>query len=249
MTTGAAKDRWHELADAMQDSNLPASDKSVFRYLLDRADYRTAELPARFTPTRKTIRRKTSLSYSQVGYSTAHLQRHGWLAVKGKTGPGRPREYELRLGLPCDCTGRVHVAGVTDVTSQARKRHTEKTGSDLHGWQRVTDVTDLRGNSRPETAASGQRCQPRASTLPTDDPRTLPTNGANAAGQTVLSTERHREGGEERKVEPKRWRTRTPTATEPQPEREPYPGWPRHPDGEPLSFTEIMAATGPDPWR
>ncbi len=193
----AANDRWHQLADGVQDSNLPASDKSVYRYLLDRADYKTAEMPAMFTPTRKTIRRKTSLSYSQVGYSTAHLQRHGWLTVKGKTGPGRPLEYELRLGLPCDCTGRVHVADVADDPQQARKRSNEKTGSDLHGWQRVAEVADLRGKSHPETAGDGQRCQPGTVTLPTDDPRTLPTNGANAAGQTVLPTERRREAGKE----------------------------------------------------
>ena len=53
--TGAPKDRWHELADAVQDSNLPASDKAVFRYLLDRSEYGTADLAARFTPLRTTI--------------------------------------------------------------------------------------------------------------------------------------------------------------------------------------------------
>jgi hypothetical protein len=42
----APKDRWHQLADAIQESNLPASDKSVYRLLLDRADYVTAVLPA-----------------------------------------------------------------------------------------------------------------------------------------------------------------------------------------------------------
>jgi hypothetical protein len=190
------KDRWHQLAEAIQDSNLPASDKSVFRYLLDRADYKTGELPAKFTPTRKTIRRKTSLSYSQVGYSTAHLQRHGWLIITGKPGPGHPRQYEFRIGADCHCTGRVHVADVvTDVTSQLSNPSHTKIGPDLHGWHRVTDVTDLQGNRQPDIADPAERHQPAALTVPTDDPRTLPTNGANAAGQTTRPTERHREGG------------------------------------------------------
>jgi hypothetical protein len=153
MASYDAKDRWHQLADAMQDSNLPASDKSVFRYLLDRADYKTAELPAKFTPTQRVIARKTSVSYSQVRYSLGHLERHGWLVIAGKPGPGHPRHYEFQVGADCHCTGRVH--------------------------------------------ATGQRCQPQASTVPTDDPRTVPTNGANAAGQTVRPTERHREGDKE----------------------------------------------------
>jgi hypothetical protein len=105
----ARRDQWHQLAAAMTDSNLPASDKAVFGFLLSKADWKTVELPARFTPTRKAIARKTSLSYRQVGYSTRHLERHGWLAAKGATGPGRPLAYSLALGRGCDCTGRVHV--------------------------------------------------------------------------------------------------------------------------------------------
>src|SRR5258708_9535433 len=44
------KDRWHQLADAVAASNMRASDKSVFRFLLDKADWATAELPPGFTP-------------------------------------------------------------------------------------------------------------------------------------------------------------------------------------------------------
>jgi hypothetical protein len=106
----APKDRWHQLADLIQDSNLPASDKSMFRFLLDKADWKSAELPAQFTPTREMIARKTSLSYSQTGYSSRHLQRHSWLAITGRTGPGHPLRYTLTVGTQCDCTGRVHVA-------------------------------------------------------------------------------------------------------------------------------------------
>jgi hypothetical protein len=48
-----------------------------------------------------------------------------------------------------------------------------------------------------------QRCQPEQATVPTDDPRTLPTNGANAAGQAPEHTERLREEEEERRGKPR----------------------------------------------
>lgn len=98
-------DRWHELADAIQASNLPASDKSVYRYLLDRSDYGTAVMPARFTPTEVSVGRKTSYSRRQVQYAVAHLRRHGWLLTKR---PSRKLAYEFDLGTMCDCTGRRH---------------------------------------------------------------------------------------------------------------------------------------------
>jgi hypothetical protein len=106
------KDRWHQLADLIQDSNLPASDKSVFRYLLDRSNYGTGELAARFAPLQATIGRKTSHSPRQVRYATRHLERHGWLAASRNTqedSPDRRRlRYELAFGGECDCVGRVH---------------------------------------------------------------------------------------------------------------------------------------------
>src|SRR5947208_11397458 len=100
--------RCHDLADAIAESNLPASDKSVYRYLLDRADYATAELPARFTPKQAAIARKTSHSQRQVRYAIRHLEHHKWLTAEGRTGPGKPRQYVLSAGADCDCTGRVH---------------------------------------------------------------------------------------------------------------------------------------------
>lgn len=103
--------RWHDLRDAMKRSNMSAADKAVYRYLLDCADYATAELSPRYTPTRKAIARATSLSFSMVGKSTVHCGRHDWLEVKGATAPGRPLEYRLKFGSQCDCTGRVHHAG------------------------------------------------------------------------------------------------------------------------------------------
>jgi hypothetical protein len=103
-----AVDRWHLLADAIQRSNMSAADKSVFRFLLDRADYRTAELPAKFTPTQRAIGRMTSHSRRQVQYSLDHLGRHGWVTAEGATGPGRPRRYSFATGADCDCQGRVH---------------------------------------------------------------------------------------------------------------------------------------------
>jgi hypothetical protein len=87
------KDRWHQLADAIGASNLRASDKSVYRALLDRADYGTAVMQHRFTETQATIARKTSHSPRMVRYAIRHLERHGWLTANGKTGPGRPLNY------------------------------------------------------------------------------------------------------------------------------------------------------------
>jgi hypothetical protein len=139
--------RWHDLRDAIVDSNLPASDKAVYRYLLDKANYTTAELSAEHTPTRKVIARKTSLSYAQVGYSTGHLRRHGWLDAKGATGPGHPLEYRLALGVPCDCSGRVHAP---------QRRQSERSNA-ASGWQRTVPVV------------GSERCQP---TVPTSQVRT-----------------------------------------------------------------------------
>jgi hypothetical protein len=183
------KDRWHQLAGAVQDSNMPASDKSVFRYLLDCADYVTADLPAKFTPTRKTIGRKTSLSRSQVGYSARHLVKHGWLVVTGHSGPGHPLSYALSAGSQCDCTGRVHVADVADVAEQPESAVTEHTHADQQRWHRVADVADI-----ADSAGDGLATVPASGNSANRWHRTVPTNGANAAGQTVLSTERHREG-------------------------------------------------------
>jgi hypothetical protein len=158
------KDRWHQLADAIGASNLTASDKSVFRALLDRADYGTAVMQHRFTETQATIARKTSHSQRMVRYAIRHLERHGWLTAKGKTGPGLTLDYSLTAGGHCDCTGRVH-------------------------------------EPKPDSAAA-QRRQPQAPTAATSTPRTAATNGGNAAGQTPVRTERHLEGGRERRLEP-----------------------------------------------
>jgi hypothetical protein len=88
---------------------MRASDKSVFRFLLDKADWATAILPPGFTPPRKVIARKTSISFRQVTYAIDHLRRHGWLITEGTTGPGKTLRYTLSAGAQCDCTGRVHV--------------------------------------------------------------------------------------------------------------------------------------------
>jgi hypothetical protein len=157
----APKDRWHQLADAIQESNLPASDKSVYRLLLDRADYVTAVLPAKFAPTEIAVGKRTSHSRRQVQYSVAHLRRHGWLKASRDTredSPDRRRlRYEFGVGTRCDCTGRVH---------EPRQKG-------------ATESTDRR-NSCADISATDRR---------------------NAAGQTVVSTERHREGGVGRKLE------------------------------------------------
>jgi hypothetical protein len=115
------KDRWHQLADAIGASNLAASDKSVFRALLDRADYGTAVMQLRFTETQAAIARKTSHSPRMVRYAIRHLERHGWLTAKGATGPGRTLDYSLAAGGQCDCTGRVHQPKADTAAPQRRQ--------------------------------------------------------------------------------------------------------------------------------
>jgi hypothetical protein len=154
----AAKDRWHQLADAIGASDLPRRTSPCSGICSTRADYGTAVLPAKFTPRQADIARKTSHSRRQVRYAIRHLERHKWLDMEGRTGPGKPLTYTLAAGAMCDCTGRVHTS---------------------------------------------KRRQPKSRTAATIDNRTATTNGGNVAGQTVVRTERPREGGGERELEPK----------------------------------------------
>ena len=70
--------RWHDLRAAVKASNLTAADKAVFLARVDHSTYGTADMPARWTRSQKTVARETSLSRRQVQYSEAHLERHGW---------------------------------------------------------------------------------------------------------------------------------------------------------------------------
>jgi len=159
----ATKDRWHQLADAIQASNLPASDKSVFRYLLDKADYVTAAMPAKFTPAQTDTGRKTSHSRRQVQYSAAHLRRHGWLVTKRAS---RKLAYEFGFGADCDCTGRVHEPRPKGATADGERRN---------------------------------GCAPIGA-----------TDRRNAAGQTMIRTERQREGEVRGQVETEQQQRRYP---------------------------------------
>jgi hypothetical protein len=138
---------------------MRASDKSVFRFLLDKADWATAELPPRFTPPRKVIARKTSISFRQVTYAIDHLRRHGWLITEGLTGPGKTLNYTLSIGASCDCTGRVH-----DHRTVATEAPPLPLSPTVNG-----------GNGRQSTVA-------------TFGYRSVATNGGNAAGQTTRQT-------------------------------------------------------------
>lgn len=104
------KDRWHQLQDLIEASNMPASDTAVYNYLLKKSDWVSAQLQPQWTPTRAGISRATRVCLRQVHYSVAHLQRHGWLFVRGR----HKSLYTLMAGTNCDCTGRVHVADVAD---------------------------------------------------------------------------------------------------------------------------------------
>ncbi len=102
------KDRWHQLADAIQASDLPPSDRAVYWHLLRKANFVTAELPEKFTPTVVEIAKATKWSLRQVKYSIGHLSKHRWLEVTGRASRGHKRQYVLAIGAACDCTGRRH---------------------------------------------------------------------------------------------------------------------------------------------
>jgi len=130
------KSRWHQLKDEIIRSNLRASDKAVFRYLLDRAqcttkdgDYKSGDRLPRWTPDRLKIARETSICIRQVRYSVRHLERHGWItatgtARNGRTAPGKKLAYALSIGDRCDCTGCVHDPG-TGATGDSERRQRE----------------------------------------------------------------------------------------------------------------------------
>jgi hypothetical protein len=103
-----ARSWWYQLQDAIERSNLPASDRAIFRFYLSRANYESAELSARFTPAQKEAARGTGYTLRQVRRSERHLEHHGWLKITGATGPGKVRSVALAPGLDCDHAGRVH---------------------------------------------------------------------------------------------------------------------------------------------
>jgi hypothetical protein len=157
--TSAPISEWHRLLAAIKASNLAASDKAVYRLLLDKADYRTAELPARFAPRQAVIARETSLSLRQVKYATGHLRRHGWLTAKGKTAPGRTLEYSLAAGLPCDCTGRRHEA--------ERVQPDSRTGATFGTRTRATNGCNAAGQSTVSTERQREeRVERQSSAVP-----------------------------------------------------------------------------------
>jgi hypothetical protein len=166
-TREQADDRWHQLDDAIDASDLPASDRAVYHRRLKRADYGTAELPARFTETQAEVAKATGITVRQVRRSERHLESHGWLEVSGTTGRGHKPSYRLLVGKLCDCTGRVH----------APKADTGPKADTL-----MADTSTPKGGHNTPLKAD--------------------TEGGHAAGQGPVSTERLREEGEERQIQP-----------------------------------------------
>lgn len=145
------KDRWHQLADAIKASNMRASDKSVFRFLLDKSDYVTAVLPPGFTPPQAVIGRQTSISRRQVTYAIDHLRRHGWVRTGGTTAPGRTLGYSLGPGADCDCTGRVHTAA-TGATGHGERVQPETATGATFGYRTgATNGGNAAGQTGRET--------------------------------------------------------------------------------------------------
>lgn len=141
--------RWHALRDAVKASNLPASDRAVYRARLDHSTYGTAEMPVKFTRTQQAVAREIGITVRQVKRAERHLAEHGWLIVTGTTGPKKTRHYVLALGTDCDCMGRVH--------EQQRRTPTAATG-DMVSPERGTptgDTSQVNGRFPNEATTRG----------------------------------------------------------------------------------------------
>lgn len=175
-----AVNRWHELDDAIDASNLPASDKAVFRLRLKTADFTTADMSPQWTETQDVVARKASITVRQVRRSERHLEQHGWLKVSGTTGRGRKPLYALMVGSQCDCTGRVHAPAKAD-TRRVGTLAKADTSTPVKA-----DTGRVRTPVKADTATpkGGHEVRSKAD-----------TKGGHVAGQSPVSTERHREGG------------------------------------------------------
>jgi len=157
--------RWHELRNAIKASNLPASDRAVFRARLDHSDYGTGELPAKFTRAQSAVAREVGITVRQVKRAEWHLARHGWLKVTGTTGPGKTRRYVLALGTDCTCTGRVHEPQRGTPTAATGDTMSPERGTPTGDTSQVNGRFPLRGNEReeervPETITSNEKITP-----------------------------------------------------------------------------------------
>lgn len=156
--------RWHEMKAAVKASNLPPADRHVYLNRLDQADYATTQIDPLWTRTQAKVASETGLSRRQVQYSEAHLQRHGWLKITGTWAPGKRRQYEVAIGQPCDCTGRVHAPQPTDATPQvstevrAQRRRSEVTSARVapEHAQRVGATPQVRRQIHGEISTRGK---------------------------------------------------------------------------------------------
>ena len=158
-----AKDRWHQLADAIRHSNLPASDKSVYGCLLAKTDYKTALLPPRFTPARQKIAREASISTRRVRYAIRHLERHHWITVTGTTGPGKTLSYTLSIGDRCNCNGRVHDqrARAREIPGHSERRQRETVTAATFG-HRTAATPQARQRAGQEAPRGSRKRKPVA---------------------------------------------------------------------------------------
>lgn len=206
------KDRWHELADAILNGNHPASDKALYRFMLDKADYKTAVLPERFTPTQRVMARKTSLSLRQVKYSLQHLALHGWLEIREAENDGRRRTYVLKLGASCACTERRHVAdpsatnslSATPSATEKKVQRRRSAPAEADGRANVARVADSSAATQAGLRSTGdykgddttdrqRKVQPEGQKGATPALQIGATDRCNAAGQPPTLTERQRE--------------------------------------------------------
>jgi hypothetical protein len=99
--------RERELRKAVRQARLPPRDFKIFTVLLDRADFKTAEIPGRFQPkSLDALAGLCEMSMATLCRGLAHLEAEGWLK-RGRSAGGRgcPTWYTLTLGGRCYCSG------------------------------------------------------------------------------------------------------------------------------------------------
>jgi hypothetical protein len=102
--------REQQLGDAIELAQIPARDYRIYRALLKRARWKSAEILDQYQPrSLEELAALSKMSRSNVALGLNHLQRHGWLLRfryidgKGIGGRGHGTKYQPDLGRDCDC--------------------------------------------------------------------------------------------------------------------------------------------------
>ena len=187
------KDRWHQLQDLIEASNMPAADTTIYKYLLGKSDYRSAELEPRWTPTREKIEGKPG--YPAAGPLLSQAPPAARLAIRPGAAqvavhPGRDQLRLPRPGPRSKCSGcsgyrQRHSTGPGNGATPQRQSRFHRTASKI--MQRMSGSRAFPGRrTRGEPCLSATGCNQCT--------KIGATHWCNAAGQRARSTGRQREG-------------------------------------------------------